>query len=88
MFLSVIYIENDFKGNGLTLGGGIETVLMENVTGKLEYRYTDYKTINVIDDVIGFGEPTQVVLDNDPSLQTVRAVVSYKLPVLDSLTNY
>ncbi len=58
------------------MGAGIETVLAENITGKLEYRYTDYGKLNVFE--LGDFE-----LNNDISLQSVRAVVSYKLPFLN-----
>ncbi|MGI9513104.1 MAG: outer membrane protein, partial [Anderseniella sp.] len=69
-------IENNFDADGFTVGGGIETVLAENFTGKLEYRYTDYGKLNVFD----FAG---LELNNDISLQSVRAVVSYKLPIFN-----
>ncbi len=68
---------NDFDADGFTVGAGIETVLAENFTGKLEYRYTDYGKLNVFDD----GDDLE--LNNDISLQSVRAVVSYKLPIFN-----
>lgn len=68
---------NDFSADGFTVGAGIETVLLENVTGKLEYRYTDYGKLNV------FEIDDDVDLNNDISLQSVRAVVSYKLPIFN-----
>ncbi|MEO9876733.1 MAG: outer membrane beta-barrel protein [Anderseniella sp.] len=70
-------ITNDFDADGFTVGAGIETVLAENFTGKLEYRYTDYGKLNVFDD----GDDLE--LNNDISLQSVRAVVSYKLPIFN-----
>jgi len=69
-------IENNFDADGFTVGAGIETVLAENFTGKLEYRYTDYGKLNVFD----FAG---LELNNDISLQSVRAVVSYKLPIFN-----
>ncbi|NNJ75783.1 MAG: outer membrane beta-barrel protein [Anderseniella sp.] len=75
---------NDFDADGLTLGAGIETVLADNFTGKLEYRYTHYDPVNVfefdvpLNDIVLDGE-----LNNHISLQSIRAVVSYKLPVLN-----
>ena len=69
-------ITNDFDADGFTVGAGIETVLAENFTGKLEYRYTDYGKLNVF-------EFDDLELNNDISLQSVRAVVSYKLPIFN-----
>ncbi len=79
-------VVNDFDADGLTVGAGIETVLLENVTGKLEYRYTNYETLNVFEgNLPGLGDfpGPPFELNNDPSLQTIRAVVSYKLPILN-----
>ncbi|WP_108879587.1 outer membrane beta-barrel protein [Anderseniella sp. Alg231-50] len=70
-------ITNDFDADGFTVGAGIETVLAENFTGKLEYRYTDYGKLNV------FEIDDDLDLNNDISLQSVRAVVSYKLPIFN-----
>ena len=67
-----------FDVDGLTAGAGIETRLTENLTGKLEYRYTGYDTKNVLNFPI--DPRTSIDLDDDISVQTVRAVVSWKLP--------
>ncbi len=78
-------VVNGFDADGLTVGAGIETVLAENITGKLEYRYTDYGKLNVFE----FGIPVGDVgvldgeVNNDISVQSVRAVISYKLPILN-----
>ncbi len=68
-----------FDVDGLTAGAGIETRLTANLTGKLEYRYTGYDTKNVLNFPI--NDRTSIDLDDDISVQTVRAVVSWKLPV-------
>ncbi len=84
-FVGNTVFSNDFDVDGLTLGGGIETVLAENFTGKLEYRYTRFDPVNVFEFDFPVGDI--VVLDgevnNNISLQTIRAVVSYKLPILN-----
>lgn len=76
-------IVNDFDANGLTVGAGIETILAENFTGKLEYRYTNYETLNVFPFGDDDDDNFDAVLNNDPSLQSIRAVVSYKLPIFN-----
>lgn len=81
-FVGETVFSNDFDVNGLTVGAGIETVLAQNITGKLEYRYTSYDTVNVFEGELPFNDNgLDFELNNDISLQTVRAVVSYKLPV-------
>ena len=54
-----------------------DPVAISNFTGKLEYRYTDYGKLNV------FEIDDDLDLNNDISLQSVRAVVSYKLPIFN-----
>lgn len=56
--------------DGVSLGGGIETVLMPNVRLKLEYRYTMYDKIVA---PIGPG----LSLDMEPDVHTVRLGISY-----------
>lgn len=52
---------------GWTIGGGLETRLAENITGRVEYLYYD------------FGEETYLGgIDADLKLHTVRAAVTYK----------
>lgn len=56
--------------NGWTLGAGAEYAITDNVTARVEYRYTDFndKTINL------GGVP----FSSDPDFHTVRLGVSYK----------
>ncbi len=68
-----------FDVDGLTAGGGVETRLTSNLTGKLEYRYTGYDSKNVL--TFPINDVTAFALDDDVSVQTVRAVLSWKLPV-------
>jgi outer membrane immunogenic protein len=69
--------------NGLTLGGGLEAMVADNVSLKLEYRYT--KLDGSTADVVRRWEPTQGLLfdesasvSSDIAMQSVRAVLSYR----------
>jgi outer membrane immunogenic protein len=61
-----------FDVGGLTFGGGLESAIANNVTLKLEYRYTMYDGVDIID--IG-----PIGLDAHPGVQTIRAVLSYRM---------
>jgi outer membrane immunogenic protein len=54
---------------GWTIGAGVEGMITENVTARVEYRYTDYE-----DKTYNLGAPTSV----DPSTNSVRAGVGVK----------
>lgn len=62
----------DYDTDGLTLGGGIESVVADNTTLKLEYRYTMNETKDII------NEPNFLSVDENANVQTVRAVLSYR----------
>jgi outer membrane immunogenic protein len=67
--------------NGLTLGGGLEAMLAENVSLKVEYRYTRFDASSAdlsrtIEAPIVFDE--NVSLSSDVTLQSARAVLSYR----------
>lgn len=75
------YTETEFDFLGLTtqsfggyfVGAGIETFLRSNWTLKLEYRYAQYGSENLLPE----GFP--VSLDIEPTTHTARLVLSYKL---------
>ncbi|MFY0610641.1 MAG: porin family protein [Hyphomicrobiaceae bacterium] len=58
--------------NGWTLGGGVERAFTNNLTARLEYRYTDLGDYDVSDSVLS-------ALDNsDVTIHSIRAGVSYR----------
>jgi outer membrane immunogenic protein len=73
--------KGDGSVSGFTIGAGIETKLAENVSLKLEYRYTDLDNANVSSDgfvlpgVFAVG-PTNLDLDTD--IHSVRAVLAWR----------
>jgi outer membrane immunogenic protein len=54
---------------GWTVGAGVEGMITDNVTARVEYRYTDYEDKNY-----GLGAPTSV----DPNTNSIRAGVGVK----------
>jgi outer membrane immunogenic protein len=54
---------------GWTIGAGVEGMITDNVTARVEYRYTDYEDKNY-----GLGGPTNI----DPDTNSVRAGVGLK----------
>ena len=56
---------------GWTLGAGVEYAFTNNLTARLEYRYTNFNGDNSVFDAVDLG-------DNDIEFHTVRAGVSYK----------
>ncbi len=65
---------DDASVNGLTLGGGVEFLFTENLSGRIEYRHIDFSEINVDGD---FGEFTADV-ENDLTLQSIRATIDFR----------
>ena len=57
--------------NGITFGGGVESAISDNLTAKIEYRYSHFGDISLIDGGGLFD------LSSQPDVQTVRAVLSY-----------
>ncbi len=62
----------DFNLSGFTLGSGVETALADNLTAKIEYRYTRYNDIDVAE------IPDLLRVSAKSDIQTVRAVLSYR----------
>lgn len=64
---------------GMTLGAGVETLFTNNLSAKLEYRYTDYGTLKAncydCDFIDGIGD-----VETKSSFQdhSIRAVLSYR----------
>ncbi|PQO24300.1 porin family protein [Rhodobacteraceae bacterium WD3A24] len=65
----------DFDLDGWSLGAGIETMLSDNVSMKLEYRYTAFEDHDLFETPV--GRDGSVDIDMETDVQTVRAVVSY-----------
>lgn len=63
--------------SGITVGGGFEKLLTENLSLRLEYRYVDLGTEPLYQD--SDFEAAKITMD--PSLHIARAGVSYRLPV-------
>ncbi len=58
--------------NGYFVGAGVETVLRENWSLRLEYRYSDFGSENIID-------TKKLTADLEPSTHSARLVLIYKL---------
>jgi opacity protein-like surface antigen len=83
---------DDDRVDGITFGGGIETMLTQNFTLKLEGRYTKFGDIK---DSVVFADGSELDLtgdeidaeideyhyDFDSSMLSVRAVLSWRLPI-------
>ncbi len=65
---------NDTSVNGLTLGGGIEFLFTENLSGRIEYRHIDFSEIDADGD---FGEFTADI-ENDLTLQSIRGTIDFR----------
>jgi opacity protein-like surface antigen len=59
----------DGNANGFTIGGGVESAIADNITAKLEYRYTTYGRFNI--------QSGDVNVTSDSAVQTIRGVLSY-----------
>ena len=57
---------------GWTVGGGLEYAFTNNITGRAEYRYTDYGRISTTNAVAGLNVSSKV------TTHAIRAGVSYK----------
>jgi outer membrane immunogenic protein len=82
-------IEEDETVDGWTLGGGVETLLWENVSLKVEYRHDfldeiEFEDRTVLDED---DDGDQLVLDHDGSVDfgrdTIRAVLSWRMNPFD-----
>jgi outer membrane immunogenic protein len=63
----------NFKLTGLTFGSGVETALADNLTAKLEYRYTQYGDIGIA------SIPGLLDVSAKSDVQSVRAILSYHM---------
>lgn len=61
---------------GWTVGGGIETVLWNNWTAKLEYLYLDFGTVN--NSFIGIAPITPIATSTHVTDQIVRIGINYR----------
>ena len=62
--------------DALTVGGGVEVMLRDSVSLKLEYRYTDLGSLKFTPD---FGDaPLAAPVKIDTSVNTVRAVLTWR----------
>jgi len=59
---------------GWTVGAGVEYAFTDNMTARLEYRYTDYGSVSNLSTVAFPG----LTYDHDPQFHAVRLGVSYK----------
>lgn len=64
--------EVDGTFHGWTVGAGVEHAFTDNITARLEYRYTDFGAKELTFDNNGYVE------DIDPSFHTVKVGISYK----------
>lgn len=67
--------------DGVTFGGGVETMLTENLSAKVEYRYTDLGDLSDIDNVdidSNFYDLDDASASGDVALHSVRATVSWR----------
>jgi outer membrane immunogenic protein len=61
---------------GWTLGAGVEYAFTPNLTGRLEYRYTQFNEYDNVTNGTAFGPG--ILAQQDPEFHTVRAGISYK----------
>jgi outer membrane immunogenic protein len=62
--------------NALTVGGGVETMLRDSLSLKIEYRYTDLGALDFVPDV--GGAPLDAPVRIDTTVNTVRAVLTWR----------
>lgn len=63
--------------DGLVLGAGVETLLTDAISLKMEYRYTDYESFGGYDGVEDYYGVEQVA-KFDPEVHSIRGVVSWR----------
>jgi outer membrane immunogenic protein len=68
----LISTDYHYNTDGLTIGGGIENVIADNITLKLEHRMTYNESMNI------FSIPGALSLDEQAHVQTARMVLSYR----------
>jgi opacity protein-like surface antigen len=85
------FVDDDENLDGLTFGGGVETLLSDAISLKLEYRYTDLNSLDFSDDfdlssgegnehfrVFSEEEEEGAGYDFDTRIQTIRLVLSWR----------
>jgi len=73
---AVVAFSTDRTKVGWTVGGGVEAALWGNWTGKLEYLYIDFGTVN--DALIGIAPITPVATSSRVTDQIVRVGLNYR----------
>ncbi len=73
---AVVAFSTDRAKVGWTVGGGVEAALWGNWTGKLEYLYIDFGTVN--DALIGIAPITPVATSSRVTDQIVRVGLNYR----------
>jgi outer membrane immunogenic protein len=76
----VFSFEDGDSLDGITAGAGVETMLADNLSLKLEYRYTDLDSISGLETFrYGRGEDDdEFAYDFDTTVQAIRAVLSFR----------
>lgn len=67
----------DFKG--YFIGGGVETMLTNDIGLKAEYRFSQYDRESI------FSDPGFIDVGAEPSMHSARLVVNYKFPLHRSI---
>lgn len=67
--------EADTSQGGTFVGAGVETMLWQNLSGSLEYRYAEYDAVRNARYSFGVAEG---FTETKPAVQTVRARLAYK----------
>jgi opacity protein-like surface antigen len=63
---------------GLTVGAGVESLITDALSLKLEYRFTDFGSIRGFDDDVGWSGNGEEGFDFDPVDHSIRAVLSWR----------
>ena len=78
---SDVFANNDETVDGLTLGAGLEWMALEHMSVRLEYRYTDFGSIDAYGSYQGpdsGGNLYEVSTDTDINVQSVRMTLNYR----------
>jgi outer membrane immunogenic protein len=70
--------EDDESLDGITAGAGVETMLTDHLSLKLEYRYTDLDSISGLETFKYDRAGGEFEYDFDTTVQTIRAVLSFR----------
>jgi outer membrane immunogenic protein len=78
---SDVFADNDDKLNGWTLGAGVEWAFIDNLSARVEYRYTDLGSIEAEGSYQGpdsGGQLYSVSTETDVTVQSVRMTINYR----------